>query len=103
MAKDLIVHLKSGSLTLSANGDGVFKDLAEVPIFRAGEIHAQVARLVGGMASGKSSIVVRLDAPEKDGKEMVILWETSLAMLRTMMAGLEGAEAFDKLRPKGEG
>ena len=85
-------------IRILTDGDGVWGDLANSAlgkrVIHLGENSViEVARLRGGMQSGKSSVMLRLDLP--DGA--VVLAETSMALFQTTAAALRGAEERDGL------
>ncbi len=93
-----VTFVTSNLVTISLDGDNCWPDLRDLPQERPGQIRGYVARLTGGMQSGKSSVMFRMDLP--DGT--VVLWETSTAMLRTIMASIEGREAFEAAQLPGK-
>lgn len=91
------------SLNLILDGDRCWQDLPEK--MRQGQVidlmgndnsPIQFAALPGGMASGKTSVTIRIDLP--DGR--VLLTETSLALLGTAARAIEARyEHAQAIRP----
>lgn len=75
------------ALTIKLDGDGAWPDLGHRTeaglVLEARSI--EIAGLAGGMASGKPSVMIRIDRP--DGR--VTIAETSLALLLTAADALK--------------
>jgi len=78
-------------LKIHMDGDECWPDLREKAdqiIHLANESVIEIARLTGGMSSGKSSVCFRFDLP--DGR--IVLAETSLALFTTAADGFKARE-----------
>lgn len=76
------------AITVIVEGDGAWTDLNEKEVINMMGNNVppiQIAALPGGMASGKTSVTLRLDLP--DGK--VLMTETSFALLKAAVRAIE--------------
>ncbi len=80
-------------LSVHTHGDECWPDVAALAadgrVIHLAGAGLSVARLPGGLTSGKSSVTIRVDLP--DGR--VVLAETSLALLRTAVQAFDAADA----------
>ena len=84
--ESLMTHLE-----IITHGDNCWPDLATRP-FNVGRL-AAICRLPRGMVSGKPSVTVRIEL--QDG--LVVLAETSLALLRSALVAFESATQNDEV------
>lgn len=77
-------------IDLKLNGDGAWTDLQGIDPGRIAKVPEntaiQIVTLGGGMASGKPSVMIRLDLP--DGR--LVLAETSVALFQMAAAAMTG-------------
>jgi len=78
------------SLKLIMEGDGCWPDLSLKVVREAKEI--EVACLLCGMQSGKTSVTFRLDMPDGD----VVLAQTSLELLEAAVRAFRANESIRK-------
>jgi hypothetical protein len=88
------------AMSILLNGEDAWPELKDLPADNL--IHVtdpiQVARLKGGMASGKTSVAIRIDLP--DGR--VVIAETSLELWNASTAAFRGAEERDAAIARGD-
>jgi len=80
-------------LKMHMDGDNCWPDLEGKSVIHLGEeANIEVARLRGGMTSGKSSVSFRFDLP--DGR--IVLAETSLALFTTAADAFRAREEAER-------
>jgi hypothetical protein len=87
-------------LNIILNGDGAFTDLDREKVIHVANDAPpiQVAALPGGMASGRPSIMIRIDLP--DGK--IVMAETSARLFCSAARAIMGRypDLFDDSQPE---
>ena len=74
-------------LSIHLFGDNAWPDLADKMVHHVTD-SMQIARLPGGMKSGKTSVALRIDLPNGQ----VVVAETSLALLSNAVHAIEARE-----------